>query len=107
MRLIALLFFALVLDVRAGTFPTDDCASIQISYTTQSQADNNTVKIILDVKGGKAPYYFIFFDKNNNPMSWDFDRSYFTVENNKYPKYAKVRDDKGCIKVIEFNESAK
>jgi len=106
MRFIALLFFTLVLDVRAGTLPTDDCSAIQISYTTQTQTDNK-VKIELKVTGGKAPYYFIFFDEKNNPMSWDFDKSSFTVENNEYPKYAKVRDDKGCIKVIEFNESAK
>lgn len=105
MRLIALLFFALVLDVSAGTFPTDDCGSVQISYKTQRQTDNK-VKIELKVTGGKAPYYFFFFDKNNNPMSWDFAKSTFTVENNEYPKYAKVRDAEGCLKRIEFTESA-
>lgn len=106
MRLMAVLFFTLVLDVSADTFPLENCTDIKISYSTEKQSDDK-VKIELDVKGGKAPYYFIFFDQKNNPMSWDFDKSSFIVENNKYPKYAKVRDDKGCINIIEFNESAK
>jgi hypothetical protein len=79
---------------------------MEITYVVTKLDNDQKARIDLRVKGGTGPYYFIFFDENNNPLSWDFQKSFYTVGGRNYPKYAKVRDAEGCLKRIEFNESA-
>lgn len=106
MHLILLLFFTLLPDVDSDSLSSDDCARMEVKYEITTLNENENVKIELSVKGGTEPYYYFFFDTKNNPLSWDFKRSYYIVEKSAYPKYVKVLDAEGCTKTIEFNESA-
>jgi hypothetical protein len=78
---------------------------MELSYVITHFDNDQKVRIELTVKGGVGPYHYFFFNERNNPISWDFAKSYCLVERGKYPKYAKVRDAEGCIEVIQFNES--
>jgi hypothetical protein len=79
---------------------------MEITYEATRLANNDRTRIELKVKGGVGPYHYFFFDGKNNPLSWDFAKSYYTVEGKGFPKYAKVRDAEGCLKRIDFNESS-
>lgn len=104
MNLILLLFLTLLPGAKSNVPDPQDCSSIEITYSTKTIGGQVTIDI--QAKGGTSPYYYFFFDEKNNPLSWDFKKSNFIVENSKYPKYIKVRDAEGCVKTIEFNESA-
>lgn len=101
---IILLFFTLIPDVKSDSLRSSDCNAMEITYSATES--NRKTRIELKVKGGSGPYIYIFFDEKNNPLSWDFQKSIYIVDGTGYPKYAKVRDAEGCLKRIEFNESA-
>jgi hypothetical protein len=104
MNLIVLLFCTILFGVSSSDTVPEDCSKLEIKYTSQTSNGKITIDVI--VRGGSAPYYYFFFDKKNNPLSWDFEKSYYTVDKEVFPKYIKVRDTEGCVKTIEFNESA-
>lgn len=104
MNLIILLFCTISFGVGSANTVPNDCEKLEIKYTSQTSNGGITIDVI--VKGGSAPYYYFFFDKKNNPLSWDFKKSSYTVDKEVFPKYIKVRDAEGCVKTIEFNESA-
>lgn len=104
MHFLFLLFFTLIPDVKSDPYTSNECA-MELTYVVTHLDNEQKVRIELTVKGGVEPYHYIFFDERNNPISWDFTKPHCLIEKDKYPKYAKVRDAEGCIKIIEFNES--
>jgi len=102
MKVFTLLLFTLFYGVKPSLPAPDDC-SIEIKYSLQTF--NNVTTIDVNATGGSAPYFYFFFDKNNNPLTWDFKDSRYKVASNEFPKYVKVLDSKGCLKKIELNES--
>ena len=106
MQFAAVLFSLFILGVSPApaTLP-DDCGQLKVTYSSQAGSEEGKLKIELTAKGGSEPYFYFFFDKKNNPINWDFNLNYCTVEKDKFPKYAKVLDSKGCTKTIAFNES--
>ncbi len=103
MNVILLLFLTLLPGVKPASPARQDCSNLVITYSAQVITDNMTINV--QAKGGVAPYFYFFFDSNNNPLTWDFKKSSYTVSENNSPKYIKVFDSKGCSKRIEFNES--
>ncbi len=105
MHFIVLLFFTLLPGVKSDPLLPDDCGKMEVKYTVTQINNSQTIKIELKVTGGSEPYFYFFFDKNNNPLTWDFKQSSCIVERADSPKFAKVLDSSGCIKMIDFNES--
>lgn len=103
MKVFTLLFFTLVSGVNSSLAVKDDCSNLEISYTLQTS--NNIVTIEVRARGGAEPYHYFFFDAKNNPLTWDFNKSEYKVDDNEFPKYVKVLDSKGCLKKIDINES--
>jgi len=104
MNLILLLFLTFLPGAKSNLPDPQDCSSIEITYSTKTSGSQITIDV--QAKGGTMPYFYFFFDKKDNPLTWDFNKSSYIVHNSVYPKYIKVRDAKGCVKTIEFNESA-
>ncbi|HTE33001.1 MAG TPA: hypothetical protein VK666_21610 [Chryseolinea sp.] len=103
MNVILVLFLTLLPGVKPSSPEPQDCSALEITYTTQVIADQITINV--QASRGTQPYFYFFFDSNNNPLTWDFKKNDFTADRNKSPKYIKVFDSKGCSKKIEFNES--
>lgn len=103
MNVILLLFLTLLPGVEPAPPGPQDCSTLAITYSTQVIANDITINV--QARGGIEPYFYFFFDSNNNPLTWDFKKSNYTVNDNKSPKYIKVFDSKGCSQQIEFNES--
>jgi hypothetical protein len=106
MNVTILFFLTLFTGVNANppVNPPADCSRMEVSYTTQTVGD----KVTIDVRasGGEEPYYYFFLDKKNNPLTCDFKKSNHSADKSNLPKLIRVADSKGCIKTIDFNESA-
>ena len=104
MKAILLMICAILPGVKSDFIDVQDCASLEINYT--AKLTNNQVTIDIQAKGGVEPYFYFFFDKKNNPLTWDFKKHELIVEKDQTPKLLKVFDSKGCFKEIDFNESS-
>jgi len=82
----------------------DNCNSLEVSYTARKITPDK-IEIVLRVQGGEEPYYYLFFDRRNKPLNWEFDRNSIEVSTNNIPHKMKVTDASGCLKVVQFNES--
>ena len=103
MNVILLLFLTLLPGDKPTPPESQDCSKLAITYNAQVIASSVTINV--QARGGVEPYYYFFFDSRDNPLTWDFKQSNYTVKENNFPKYIKVLDSKGCIQRIEFNES--
>lgn len=79
------------------------CASIQLSYESREVKD----KIVFSVqaRGGTAPYYYFFLDKNLNMVSLDVKKNTCSADKKMLPKLVRVVDSGGCSQTLEFNET--
>lgn len=84
--------------------PEANCDRLAVNYSI-TNVGNNQVEISVTATGGIEPYRYLFLDKKNTPVNWDFDKSSIKVETQKLPKQGKVIDAEGCMKVFQFNES--
>ncbi|HTF16558.1 MAG TPA: hypothetical protein VK658_00725 [Chryseolinea sp.] len=81
----------------------DNCRSFKATYDTEVLGNKITVSV--HATGGKEPYYYFFFDKKDNPLTWDFKVSNCIVEKSALPKFVKVLDSDGCATRIDINET--
>lgn len=83
-----------------------NCESLKLTKQKEILA-NGSSRIELRASGGKAPYYYFFFDGKGNPLSWDFDKNQLVVKetDKKAPVTGKVVDANGCIRIIELTET--
>jgi len=81
-----------------------NCHSLKVSYAAV-KLNAERIEISLSVKGGEEPYYYLFLDKNNKPLNWEFDKNLIQVDITQAPAKMKVTDAAGCLKMIQFNES--
>ena len=103
MNVILLLFFTLLRGDEPASPAVQDCSNLVITYSARVISSDVTINV--QATGGVEPYFYFFFDSNNNPLTWDFKKSNYIVNANNSPKYIKVFDSKGCSQRIEFNES--
>ena|SRR5882672_3208132 len=81
--------------------PVSSCDDLAVTYTV-TNTDEGKVRIDVDAKGGAKPYFFVFQDRKNNPLNWNFDKNQLLIEKDKAPKYCSVADSNGCSKRIEI-----
>lgn len=104
---ISLIWLSCFFTGTAHVEPVEDCKNLDITYTTEPASDPQQTKILISVKGGKQPYYYFFFDAKKNPLTWDFEKSYYVAKKNAFPASVKVVDAEGCIRKIDLNERVK
>ena len=99
-------FLFMVLSLFGGSGSNevrDNCDRLKITYDTQVVGDKITISV--HAKGGTAPYFYIFFDHKNNPLTWDLKTSSCIVDKTALPKFVKVADSGGCVQQIEIDET--
>jgi hypothetical protein len=82
----------------------DDCGNLKVTYDMQALGDKVTINV--QARGGKEPYFYIFFDQKNNPLTWDVKQHSCVVDKDDLPKFVNVLDSNGCSKRIDINETS-
>jgi len=98
------LFMVLSLFGRSGSDEVrDNCGNLKVTYDAQVLGEKVTITV--KAHGGTEPYYYVFFDQKNNPLTWDFKLSSCVVEKSSLPKFVRVLDSAGCAERIDIDET--
>jgi len=78
-----------------------DCVLEVIVKTKDNNSNLNQGEVLIEVSNGKAPYSYLFYDKNQKALSTKIESNKISnLEAGTY--YITVLDNKGCLKTVEF-----
>lgn len=84
-----------------STDRTDACDNLKVSVRIDSE--NGFSSSVIDVAGGVAPIYYLFFYSDGKLVERNRDVTSNKIEKLKKGKYiCAVTDEAGCAKKIEF-----